>query len=146
MKFINKIKIASLLVLSGAGLLTACNKGLEQIQGTTPVSIILPGSGSALGDTLKSSARANDSLYFKIILKSGLLATLNNKANEYTVFIPTNAAVRRFVTAITGGAVPAAAPDAVFRPSFGSVSRICRLAEFSTSTPGTLPLVERTAG
>lgn len=122
MKFNNKIKIACLLVLSGAAVLTACNKGLEQIQGTTPVSVILPGSGSALGDTLKSSARANDSLYFKIIVKSGLLATLNNKANEYTVFVPTNAAVRKFVTAITGGAVPAAAPDAVFSAFLSSAS------------------------
>lgn len=121
MKYIfKKIQIASFAAILAIAGFSSCNKGLEEIGGPPFVTPMPPGNGKALGDTL--ATKANDSLYYKIIVKAGLLATLNNKANQYTVFVPTNSAVRTFVTAITGGAVPSAAPDAAFAAFINSAS------------------------
>lgn len=114
-KIICKIRTASLLMISATAVLCACNKNVPEIPGTPYVSPNpAPSTNRALGDTLGSAARANDSLFYRMVVKGGLLATLNNKANTYTVFVPTNAAVRTFITAATGGAIPAGAPDAAF--------------------------------
>ena len=106
-----------MIALSGVLLSTSCNKGVEDV-GTIPA--FTPSSLSALGDTLKSSARANDSLYYAIILKSGSLSLINDKTKSFTMFVPTNAAVRSFVTAASMGAVPSTAPDAAFKAFINS--------------------------
>jgi hypothetical protein len=111
---INKIRSGSLLAVTAMAFLTACNKDMPEIPGTPFVTPDPAGSGRALGDTLGTPARANDSLFYRMIVKGGMLATLNNKTTSYTVFVPTNAAVRTFITAISGGLVPAGSPDAVY--------------------------------
>ena len=107
----NKIKNLALLLVCAMAVLSSCNKDVEQF-----IEPPVPGvsSNKALGDTLGTSARADDSLYYRLIVKAGLLSTLNNKATTYTLFVPTNAAMRSFINAISGGAVPIGAPDAVF--------------------------------
>ncbi len=101
-------------------LFAACNKGTYDIDGVPPVSPNTVSPLRTLGDTL--ALQANDSLYYAIVVKGGGLATLNNRNANFTAFVPTNAAVRQFVTAITAGAVPATAPDAAFKAFINSAS------------------------
>lgn len=99
MKYItNKIKIHLLLAVSAMVFLVSCNKDLEQIAGP---AVVTP-TGLALGDAI--AARPNDSLYYKLILRGGMLATLNNKPTTFTMFVPDNNAMRNFINLISGGA------------------------------------------
>ena len=95
-----------LLIAMVAVLFTACNDDMEQFIETPPAV-----SGqSSITDTLASPARANDSLYYRLIVRAGMSGLLDNLANRYTVFVPTNDAMKVFINAISGGAVPLAAP------------------------------------
>jgi uncharacterized surface protein with fasciclin (FAS1) repeats len=116
MKYIiNKIKTGSLIAVAAMAVLASCNKDMPAIEGPTPISPNpVPSTARALGDTLNTPARANDSLFYKLIVRGGMLATLNNKQATYTMFVPTNAAMRTFLTAASGGAIPAGSPDAVY--------------------------------
>jgi uncharacterized surface protein with fasciclin (FAS1) repeats len=99
MKYItNSIKIGFLLAFSAMMILTSCNKDVEQFPNPAYVAPV----GAALGDTIASMA--DDSLYYKVIIKSGLLPTINTKTNTFTMFVPNNAAMRNFINLISGGA------------------------------------------
>lgn len=110
MKYIiNRIKTGFLLGLATMIVFSSCNKDVEQIADpATPAASTDP----VLGDAIKGNP--DDSLYYRLIIKSGLLATLNNKATTYTMFVPGNSAMRSFITAASGGAVPPGSPDAVY--------------------------------
>lgn len=109
MKYLTKrIKICFLLAISAMMILSACNKGLEEIQAP---AVVTP-TGLALGETIATIA--DDSLYYKLIVRGGMLASINNKATTFTMFVPNNAAMRQFINAISGGLVPIGAPDPVF--------------------------------
>ena len=89
--------------------LFSCNKNVQQfVEPPLPT----PPAGLTLGETI--AARPSDSLYFRLITKAGLLPVINNKAATFTMFVPDNTAMKLFINAISGGAVPLAAPDAVF--------------------------------
>ena len=107
MKYITqKIKIHFLLAITAMMfILSSCNKDLEQF--ATP-AIVAP-AGLALGETIATIA--DDSLYYRFIVKSGLLATINNKSNTFTMYVPNNAAMRQFLVAI---GAPPGQPDAVY--------------------------------
>lgn len=109
MKYITKrVKIHFLLAISAMMLiLSSCNKDVEQF--ATPV--VTTPTTPALGETIATIA--DDSLYYRMIVRAGLLTTINNKSNIFTMFVPNNAAMRQFVTAASGGLVPPGAPDAV---------------------------------
>ena len=81
-------KSLALIVGCAMVVLSSCNKGLEQFAEAPKPAV---STSAALGDTI--SKNQNDSLFYKLILKSGLLPVINNKANTFTVFVPTNAAV-----------------------------------------------------
>lgn len=99
MKYIAKgIKSALLLAVAAVTILSSCNKDVEQF--ATPTST--PSTAPALGETIATIA--NDSLYYKIIVKSGLLTTINNKALTFTMFVPENQGVRNFLNLVSGGA------------------------------------------
>ena len=89
--------------------LFSCNKNVQQF---VDPPLPTPPAGLALGETL--AARPTDSLYLMLIIKAGLLPVINNKAATFTMFVPDNTAMKLFINAISGGAVPLAAPDAVF--------------------------------
>jgi uncharacterized surface protein with fasciclin (FAS1) repeats len=109
MKYIVKILRNSLFQLIAAMLvLVSCNKDVEQFT-ETPVT---PPSGKALGETI--AATATDSLYYRLISRAGLVATINNKAATFTMFVPDNNAMKVFINAISRGQVSLQAPDAVF--------------------------------
>jgi Fasciclin domain len=110
MKYITKsIKIHSLLaVLAVMFILASCNKDLEQIQSPAAPAP----SGLALGESI--AAIPDDSLYYKMILRGGMLTTLNNKTATFTLFVPNNQAVRNFISGLSGGVIPPNAPDPTF--------------------------------
>jgi len=109
MKYIaKKIKIHFLLpVVAMMFILSSCNKDVEQF--ATPV-VVAP-AGLALGETIATIA--DDSLYYRMIVRGGMLTTINTKSNIFTMFVPNNAAMRQFVTAASGGAIPPGTPDAI---------------------------------
>lgn len=106
--FTTKIKFHFLLAITAMMfILSSCNKDLEQF--ATPV--VTAPSGLALGETIATIA--DDSLYYRMIVRGGMLSAINNKANTYTMFVPNNAAMRQFVTAASGGLIPPGTPDAI---------------------------------
>ncbi len=95
---IKRIKITLLLAFSAMMILSSCNKSLEQFSGPAYVAP----AGLALGDAI--AAIPTDSLYYKLIVRGGLLASINNKATTFTMFVPDNIAMRSFIDLISGGA------------------------------------------
>ncbi len=109
--FINKYKNGGLLVAVALMGLTACNKEVEQIA-PVPVPPVIS-SARALGDTLKLGTQ--DSLFYKMIVRGGMLNLLNDKTKTFTLFSPNNAAVRQFVSGASGGLIPpSGAPESVY--------------------------------
>ncbi len=87
MKYIsNMIKISFLLSLSAMLILPSCNKGLEQFTENIPSP-----TGLTIGQTL--AANANDSLFYRLAIKGGMTATLNDSSLTHTLFVPDNNAV-----------------------------------------------------
>lgn len=109
MKYINnRIKTGLLAAVSALTILSSCNKDLEQFPATTPTDP----TGQALAEKIASTP--TDSLYYRLIVKAGMTATLNTRSTYYTMFVPDNAAMRPFLTAASGGAVPLGSPDAAY--------------------------------
>lgn len=110
MNYITKrIKIHFLLAMSAMMfILSSCNKDLEQF--ATP-TVVAP-SGLALGETIATIA--DDSLYYKLILRGNMLTAINTKSSTFTMFVPNNAAMRQFITAASGGLIPAGSPESVY--------------------------------
>jgi uncharacterized surface protein with fasciclin (FAS1) repeats len=110
MKYIAKrIKIHFLLAIAAMMfILSACNKDLEQF----PAPAVVAPAGLALGETIATIA--DDSLYYRLIVRSGLLTTINTKSNIFTMFVPNNAAMRQFVTAASGGLIPPGSPESSY--------------------------------
>ena len=101
--------LKGLVTVTGACLLlTACNKELVD-----PGDITIPGNpvGINIGNGIRTTA--DDSLFYRIVQKAGLTAMLMDTTKSYTIWVPNNAAVRSFVSAATGGQIPAAAPNSV---------------------------------
>src|SRR4051812_20106200 len=108
MKYISKIsKTGFLFAVAALLFFSSCNKELEQFSETAPAAP----TGKSLGETL--AANPDDSLYLALVKRGGLLTTIDNVSATLTMFVPDNAAMRSFVTAVTSGAIPAGAPDYV---------------------------------
>ncbi len=107
MKYLTKrIKIHFLLAISAMMIiLSSCNKDLEQFAAP---AVVAP-AGLALGETIATIP--DDSLYYRLIVKGGMLTAINNKATTFTMFVPNNAAMRQFLVAI---GAPPGQPDAVY--------------------------------
>jgi Fasciclin domain len=105
-----RLKTAMLPLLGAVMVIgSSCNKDLE-----VPAPIVAPTPGAGLTLASAIAANPNDSLFSRLIVRSGQAAVLNNAANEYTLFAVDNAGMKVFVNAASGGAVPLAAPDATF--------------------------------
>ncbi len=83
----NTFKTIGLLLLATVTFLSACNKAPEEILGPAPAPAL---TTKAIADTLATIA--TDSLFYKVIVKAGLTASLNNRANSFTLFVPDNTA------------------------------------------------------
>lgn len=89
MKMINnKLRALYLMAVSGLLLLSACNKDLEQF---APIAKPVYPSGTGVAAAI--AANVNDSLYNRIIIKSGMAATLNDTTKTFTIFVPDNNAM-----------------------------------------------------
>jgi Fasciclin domain len=104
------MKVYSLAVLSSMIFLSACNKDLEQFD-AIPATPYAPSLGNVAA-TL--AANPNDSLFNRMLIRSGLASTLADSTKSFTLFAVDNAGMKIFVNAASGGAVPLAAPDATF--------------------------------
>jgi len=89
MRIINNILSSfGLVALSATLLLTACNKDLEEF---APIATPTYPSGVRMAAAI--AANVNDSLYNRIIIKSGMAATLNDSTKTFTMFVPDNNAL-----------------------------------------------------
>lgn len=104
-----KIKGSVLPLLGAVVVLASCNPDLE-VPAAAPTPA--PGTGLTLANAI--AANPNDSLFYRLIVRSGQASVLNNAANEYTLFAVDNAGMKIFVNQASGGAVPLAASDATF--------------------------------
>jgi len=121
MKYITKnIKIHFLLAVSAMMfILSSCNKDVEQFE---TAAVVAP-AGLALGETIATIA--DDSLYYKLIIRGGMLTTINTKSNIFTMFVPNNAAMRQFLVAL---GAPAGQPDAVYVGVINSTVTVAQAA------------------
>ena len=108
-KINNKLRTIYLVLLSGLFFVTSCNKDLEQF-----AALPTPTYPTGLGIAATIAANPNDSLFSRMIVRSGLTATLNDLTKTFTIFAVDNAGMKVFVNAASGGAVPLNAPDATF--------------------------------
>src|SRR4051812_5465216 len=104
----NKIKPGMLLLIAAGFLFTSCNKNVKQFDAIpTPV---YPSSANSIAKII--AATPTDSLYYRMIVRAGMVATLNDSTRNYTMFITDNNGMKIFVNAASGGLVPLTAPDA----------------------------------
>lgn len=104
----NKIKITCLAGLSSIFFLSSCNKDLP---GFDPIEI--PAYNASAGNIAASiAANPNDSLFNRMLIRSGLASTLADSTKTFTLFAVDNAGMRIFVNQASLGAIPIAAPDA----------------------------------
>lgn len=93
-------------------LLQSCNKDVEQF--TIPNDHTV--SGKTLEECLKSNP--NDSLYYRLIVKSGQLSLCNSNASNYTLFVTSNDSLKIFLSEYVlnhyGDVLPTTASDSVF--------------------------------
>jgi uncharacterized surface protein with fasciclin (FAS1) repeats len=109
-KLNNKMKVYGLAALSSIIFLTACNKDLEQLP-SIPATAYAPSVGN-IAATL--AANPNDSLFNRMLIRSGLASILADSTKSFTLFAVDNAGMKVFVNAATGGFIPLTAPDADF--------------------------------
>ncbi len=83
-----KIKYHLLIALSGIAILSSCNKEPEQLPAVT-----VPSYPTGTGLAAAIAANVNDSLFSRIITKSGLATTLNDNTKTFTMFVPDNNAM-----------------------------------------------------
>lgn len=83
----NKLKSCGFIIASAVVVLSACNKGTLDIPSNNTAMPV----GLSVAETL--AAMPNDSLFSRMVIKSGMVATLGNKTLAYTIFVPDNAAV-----------------------------------------------------
>jgi hypothetical protein len=104
-----KINHNLLALVTGVLFITACNKDLETLPAIPKP--VYP-TGATVAATL--AATPSDSLFFKMVQRSGLLPTFADSTRTYTLFAVDNAGMKIFVNAASGGLVPLNAPDAAF--------------------------------
>jgi hypothetical protein len=112
MKKLNTItKFVGASMLSALFILSSCNKDLETISGPTPGTPTIPATGN-IAATI--AANPDDSLFYRMLVRSTLLPLLADSSKRFTINAVNNAGMKIFVNAASSGAVPLAAPDAVF--------------------------------
>ncbi len=106
---IYKLRTNYLAVLAGLFFLTSCNKDLEQFA-AIPTPVYPTGTGVAA----TIAANPNDSLFNRLLVRTGFSAILNDLTKTFTIFAVDNAGMKVFVNGATSGIIPLTASDAVF--------------------------------
>lgn len=99
-----KITGALLIAFTAIAFLTSCNKDVEQFA-DIPLPVVT--TAKTIGDSIYAIPR--DTLFYKILQKGGLLPIINNRLNNFTIYVPDSNAVKRYINAITLGVVPVTA-------------------------------------
>ena len=129
-KLIYKFRANCLMILATLFFLTSCNKDLEQLA-AIPTPVYPTGKGVAA----TIAANPNDSLFNRLLVRSGMVSTLNDLTKSFTIFAVDNAGMKIFVNAATNGNIPLTAPDSVFSAFIAG-----------TNTPAVLNLSAAAAG
>jgi hypothetical protein len=119
-KLNNTIKGWSIAALSSIVLLSACNKELDTYTPLATPTYPTPSSGLLMGRAV--AANPSDSLFYKMMLKSGQLSIFNDSTKTLTLFAVDNAGMKVFANAISGGAIPLTATDSVVAVFINSAS------------------------
>lgn len=105
MKSIRKKMTGSVLIaVTAIAFLTSCNKDVEQFA-DIPLPVLT--TAKTIGDSINSIPR--DTLFYKILLKGGLLPIINNRSNNFTIYVPDSNAVKQFINGFSLGVVPVTA-------------------------------------
>ncbi len=106
----NTLIFTCVTALASIFFLSACNKDLETLN---PIAV--PAYAPSAGNIAASiAANPNDSLFNRMLIRSGLASTLADSTKTFTLFAVDNAGMKLFVNQASGGAVPLNAPDATF--------------------------------
>jgi hypothetical protein len=100
---------STLLTLMVLGLLFAsCNKDVQQYDTT----VIPPVTGLRLASRIESNP--TDSMYYRLIVKAGLVNFLNDSTKKFTMFITDNPGMKIAINRLSGGLITLAAADSNF--------------------------------
>jgi Fasciclin domain len=106
----NNLRITCLAALSSLVFLSACNKELDQFP-----AIAVPANASGVGTIGRTiTANPNDSLFNRLLIRSGLMPILNDSTKTFTIFAVDNAGMKIFVNQATSGFIPLSAADSNF--------------------------------
>lgn len=133
-----------LVLLLSISFLVSCNKNVEQMG-----DIMQPQhSGETLDQLLRSNP--DDSLYYRLMIKGGQVGMISDSNKSFTMFVPGNEAMKKFITAISGGVVVPILPNSVFSQfitNFITAEQAAALVQYNTmpqaiktsSIPATFP-------
>ena len=107
----------------------SCNKDVEQLG-----DIAQPQhSGQTLDQLLRSNP--DDSLYYRLMIKGGQVAMIADSNKSFTMFVPDNNAMKRFISVASGGLVLPQFPPVVFSQfitNFITVEQAAALVQYNT--------------
>ena len=136
--------ILLIVLLLSMSFLISCNKDVQQMGDIQqPVR-----SGETLDQLLRNNP--DDSLYYRLMIKGGQVAMISDSNKSFTMFVPGNDAMKKFITAISGGVVVPILPNAVFSQfitNFITTEQAAALVQYNTmpqaittsSIPATFP-------
>jgi hypothetical protein len=106
-KLNNKLSAFFVILIVVAFSITSCNKGLETLDP------ILPASVGVATITNSLSISADDSLYYRFLVRSGLANLYNDSTKTFTLFATDNLGMKIFVNSVRP-AIPLSAPNSTF--------------------------------
>jgi hypothetical protein len=101
-------KINIIVACVAAVAFSACNKKLEEF---APIPVAPYPTGTTIAATLTASA--NDSLFNRMLIRSGLQSLFADNTKQLTLFAVDSNGMKAFVNAASGGAIPANAPSSI---------------------------------
>jgi hypothetical protein len=123
----NKFRSAVLPVLAAGVLFASCNKDVKQFDEITQPAFP---SGSRLATTI--AANPNDSLYYRMIVRAGMVNTLNDSTRKYTMFITDNNGMKLFIGQLSGGAATTDAQVSAFISGLLPVASAAGIVMYNT--------------
>jgi uncharacterized surface protein with fasciclin (FAS1) repeats len=106
-KLNNKLSAFFAILIVVVFSVTSCNKGLETLAPILPASV---GVGTI---TNSLSISANDSLYYRFLVRSGQANLFNDSTKTFTLFATDNLGMKIFVNSVRP-AIPLSAPNSQF--------------------------------
>jgi hypothetical protein len=123
----NKFRSAVLPVLAAGVLFASCNKNVKQFDEITQPAFP---SGNRLAATI--AANPNDSLYYRMIVRAGMVNTLNDSTRKYTMFITDNNGMKLFIGQLSGGAATTDAQVSAFISGLLPVASAAGIVMYNT--------------